>query len=725
MSPRLKFLIIAVVLLFGFINAIPQVWAAGVVGNGTPGSCTSAALQATINAGNGVITFNCGGAHTITLTSPLNIHPLAASLNITIDGANLITLDGQNTTRIFFQDTWGNNGSTLTLQNLTLTRGRASGSGTAANGGAVQSINQSISLAQRPVLNIHNVTFTNNISNLTSTSGYDFGGAAIYSGAGFVNVTDSEFTDNTATGSSGAAIHILQSGLTIDNTTFTDNTATHQGGTIYIDGLGGASGVFSLTNSIIMGSRSWYSGGAIYVNMYENSSQFTVDRTSFINNGVNGGTRAEGGAICGGSTDSGGSTGNAIIRITNSLFADNFAGVLNSLDGSGGAINFNQRAQVTIANTTFNNNRANGYNNTGNANGGALVIINNTTQFQIINSTISNNFASWLGGGIASSSNGVLKNTILAYNSATGIANFQQHCTTELSEQGFNLQYPGRLTNGNYYNDVTCFAGKSAPNQTNLPEFQDPLLSPLANNGGPTQTRALQTGSPAIDTGNNTICAAAPISNLDQRGMPRPVDGDGLNGAQCDAGAFEFVSNQPPLAFNLNTPANTTGTTTILSWTPSPFATQYHLMVDDDSNFSSPVVDITIPGLTFGPAYIGVNQYYWQVEASNPNGSVTSGPATFTLNSVPAAIPTRNFSAAANQTLTWTPLTWAVGYRVEIALDLAFTNIIETSPDLPAAASSYDTAQEPGIYYWRVTGLRSPGVWGTPSPAEMLTVGSN
>ncbi|MBZ0290875.1 MAG: hypothetical protein K8I30_24835, partial [Anaerolineae bacterium] len=505
MLPRLKFTITALVLLFGFMNALPKVSAAGVVGNGTPASCTSAAIQAAINAGNGVITFNCGGAATIVIATTLNVDASTGAKNITIDGGGLITLDGGNTSRIFIQNTWGNNGSTLTLQNITLTRGRANGGATVANGGAVQSINQSISLAQRPVLNIENVTFTTNISNQTSTSSYDYGGAAIYSSGGSVNVTDSTFSDNHAYGSSGAAIHILQSGITVDNTTFTNNTATHQGGAIYIDGLGSPTGTFSLTNSSFTGSRSWYSGGAIYVNMYENTNQFIVDRTSFVDNGVEGGDRAQGGAICGGSTTAGAGTGNDIIRITNSLFSQNFVDRPGTADGSGGAINFNQRAQVTIANSTFDNNRAEGM--TGGANGGAIVIINNITQFEIINSTITNNFAGWVGGAIMSSSNGRLRNTIIAYNSAANGGNtwnIGQSCSTELIEDGTNFQYPPRNDNPFTTNETTCFVGKSAINQRGLPEFQDPLLSPLANNGGPTQTRALQAGSPAIDTGSNT-----------------------------------------------------------------------------------------------------------------------------------------------------------------------------------------------------------------------------
>jgi len=44
----------------------------------------------------------------------------------------------------------------------------------------------------------------------------------------------------------------------------------------------------------------------------------------------------------------------------------------------------------------------------------------------------------------------------------------------------------------------------------------------------------LRDGSPAIDAGDNAVCAAMPVNNLDQRGRPRPV------GNSCDIGVIEL-----------------------------------------------------------------------------------------------------------------------------------------------------------------------------------------
>jgi hypothetical protein len=63
----------------------------------------------------------------------------------------------------------------------------------------------------------------------------------------------------------------------------------------------------------------------------------------------------------------------------------------------------------------------------------------------------------------------------------------------------------------------------------------DPQLEALANNGGTTQTMALQTGSPAIGAGNPADCETAPVNDLDQRGAKR----NAKTRHTCDIGAYD------------------------------------------------------------------------------------------------------------------------------------------------------------------------------------------
>ena len=65
-----------------------------------------------------------------------------------------------------------------------------------------------------------------------------------------------------------------------------------------------------------------------------------------------------------------------------------------------------------------------------------------------------------------------------------------------------------------------------------------PMLGPLQNNGGPTQTQALLPGSPAVDAGDPSGCRDnhGHLLKTDQRGMPRPDKEDKTG---CDMGAYE------------------------------------------------------------------------------------------------------------------------------------------------------------------------------------------
>jgi len=89
-----------------------------------------------------------------------------------------------------------------------------------------------------------------------------------------------------------------------------------------------------------------------------------------------------------------------------------------------------------------------------------------------------------------------------------------------------------------------------------------PVLGPLANNGcavptgapGSTvcvQTHALLAGSPAIDAADDSVCAAEPVNNLDQRGELRPADGDMDGFANCDIGAFERQAEATPIDYDI------------------------------------------------------------------------------------------------------------------------------------------------------------------------------
>ncbi|HEX7176981.1 MAG TPA: Calx-beta domain-containing protein [Pyrinomonadaceae bacterium] len=137
--------------------------------------------------------------------------------------------------------------------------------------------------------------------------------------------------------------------------------------------------------------------------------------------------------------------------------------------------------------------------------------------------TVTENTADSAGGGIANSAGTfTLQNCIVANNAA----NSAPDLFGAFSSQGYNL-----------VRDVTgaTITGATAHNITNL----DPLLGPLQNNKGPTQTHALLSGSPAVDAGDSGGLTT------DQRGLLRPIDLSAVNVSDgADIGAYEVQAGQ-------------------------------------------------------------------------------------------------------------------------------------------------------------------------------------
>lgn len=244
-------------------------------------------------------------------------------------------------------------------------------------------------------------------------------------------------------------------------------------------------------------------GGNLYQVLIINSGKTATLNTLTIQNGKSG-------------TTGGGINNNGMLTIKNSTFTGNqaFAG--------GGSIH--NSGTLTVENSTFSTNSAH-Y-------GGG---ISNTSALTISNSTFFSNNATTIGGGVYNE-NGTLTVTNGTFygNSATtggGIYNNTgatlNYANTILanSTAGGDCWNEGTVftNNHNLVRDGSCFTVPS----------DDPKLGTLADNGGPTQTMELLTGSPALDAGDNGVCAATPINNLDQRGVTRPL------GPHCDIGAYE------------------------------------------------------------------------------------------------------------------------------------------------------------------------------------------
>jgi hypothetical protein len=175
--------------------------------------------------------------------------------------------------------------------------------------------------------------------------------------------------------------------------------------------------------------------------------------------------------------------------------------------GNGGGLTVHYGGTANLTNVTIAMNSAN--------QGGGILSMGTLT---LDNVTISGNSAATGGGIFASMAGVVIRNSILGGNTASTSG---ADCSgTIVSSLGHNLI---QSTNG-------CAI---VPDPTDLTGAA-PGLNPLGENGGPTATMSLQPTSPALDAGDPATCAAA-----DQRGFPRPLDGNKDGAAVCDIGAHE------------------------------------------------------------------------------------------------------------------------------------------------------------------------------------------
>ena len=290
----------------------------------------------------------------------------------------------------------------------------------------------------------------------------------------------------------------------------------------YGGGIGNV-GTLTVISSVIKGNTVRYTGGGI---ANPNGGVATILSSTIAGNTAEG---FEGGGIATGFFGGG------------TMMVNSCTITGNSAEKGGGISNWDQ---LTVADSTIASNSAYGRGSGGLYNSGTLTIadstvasnsasnyggIRNEGTLTAINDTIADNTASAGGGGLDTSGTATLSNTIIALNTnGTGSSAPADDIAGAVAlASAYNLigtGGSGGLTNGVNGNQVGVV---------------NPGLGTLANNGGPTETIALLTTSPAIDAGSNAL-AVDPTTGLplttDQRGagFPRIVNGT------VDIGAFEF-----------------------------------------------------------------------------------------------------------------------------------------------------------------------------------------
>ena len=460
---------------------------------------------------------------TITLSSEIMIDKL-----LFIDGpsAEQLSISGGNKTRLFNIA----KGTVVNISGLTLEQGKADNGGAIFNSGELNLLNMVLTGNEatinggaiyhaegteqdKTIFSLINSTISNNKAGEHGGGVYGFGIDGV-SEKGYIEMTikDSTISDNKAVAGAGGGIVAGRINLiTITNTDFLRNSAEGDGGGLYT-GIGDDS--VTITDSTFSGNTSGDWGGAVY-----GSEDLFIVSSLFQNNQSTG----RGGAI----------------NFRDDISIEKSAILNNSAGSSGGGLNSSNRfiGTVTLVESLVANNESG-------RNGGGI----NAEEVISTNSTIANNTAQNKGGG-ANVSLITLNNSTITDNTADNGGGVDVFVSGEFTAKNSIIignsatEFPDvivRGSNGKFtslgHNIVGSTEGNGFVDGVNNDVVgADPLLQPLADNGGPTQTMALGTGSPAIDaipTGDCSDHEGTALST-DQRGITRP------QGSGCDIGAYE------------------------------------------------------------------------------------------------------------------------------------------------------------------------------------------
>jgi hypothetical protein len=228
--------------------------------NAGTGTLRQAIIDSNAAGGSNTIVFAAGVAGQITLGG-LGQLPITASVGIQGPGAGVITVTGNNTSRIFFSNTAGLN---IGIAGLTLTGGKATGAFPTGNGGAIQENGDNLTL--------NSCTLTGNKA--ANTTGFGGGGGALYAQNGSLTVTNCTITNNTVSIRRGGGICAINCPVTIQNSTITGNDVftgsadPGGGGGLFLKGTG----VKTIQGCNISGNNANYGGGVYFKNAPAGSS---------------------------------------------------------------------------------------------------------------------------------------------------------------------------------------------------------------------------------------------------------------------------------------------------------------------------------------------------------------------------------------------------------------------------------------------------------------------
>src|SRR5690625_3266510 len=367
----------------------------------------------------------------------------------------------------------------------------------------------------------------------------DCNSSGIYSYASDLEVSGSTITGNS--GSFGGGIDAYSSNLTISDSTITGNSAANAGGGVYSGG-----GDLTIFDSVITDNSADGRGGGVYARAYGSGASAHIERTVVSGNDAD---------------DAGGLSirGFETASLIDSQVSDNttayyfHGGVEFFIEGD--------NAQLTISGSTLSGNSAA---NGAGAGFAAITSYTGSGQTTIRNTTISGNSGGDLGGlEIAMYGSGneavFIDGVIVIDNDGDdigglglfsylgGSAGFEIRNSIIAGNTSSGGDADLGMSHGSVDVDVNYTLLGASPSS---PDFildavsqalvgEDPVLGPLADNGGPTPTHLPGDSGAGVNVIPSGTSGCGDDFDIDQRGDPRPEPG----GSDCDLGSVELQDN--------------------------------------------------------------------------------------------------------------------------------------------------------------------------------------
>ncbi len=362
----------------------------------------------------------------------------------------------------------------------------------------------------------------------------------------------------------------------------------------------------------------------------------------------------------------------------------------------------------------------------------------------------------------ANEATGLMENGTLSWNSVSGAANYNVQIATDAGFANVIVNTDVTATSYNYTNftnyqvyhwKVQAKDGTNTGDVSSVRNFRIRVGNPTITSpttgttGQPVNGNVTWTGVTGATKYRMQIATDAAFTNIAQEFTDILVTNKTYSGlsffttyfirvfaadADGEGNPSAAVEIRTILGIPMNTsPANGSFAQALagnLTWTSITGATVYNVQISTNATFTNIIVDANSATTSF--AYTGLNnntQYFWRVRAGEGGGVFNSfsNHTNFTtiLGQVTLVSPANNATGVSplSGTFTWNALSGATNYRIQVATDVNFANMVINQDGITGTNFNYANLGSVQTYFWRVIGYNANDAGQNSATFQFLT----